>query len=230
MDIAQRIQDLRKEKGLTQEELADQIGVSRQAVSKWESAQSLPEYDKLILLSDFFEVSTDYLMKGTKFQRPAEQQDQHDFSVKSNPNNTAAKTYAISGSSMILTGLLLALAIWPAKQNFTSIAIGLMFQVGGCALFCNGILSADSETKAKVKAAFFAFNVWTLSFMPFSILINTLAAKSLWISPYPIIFSGGAMLFTVLGCLIYVAACTAVSITQIKKFKNPKHPIEDDER
>lgn len=64
MNIADRIQKLRKREGISQEELADHIGVSRQAVSKWESDQSLPEIDKICLLSDYFGVTTDYLLKG----------------------------------------------------------------------------------------------------------------------------------------------------------------------
>ena len=49
MSIADRIQTLRKSKGISQEELADKIGVSRQAVSKWESGQSAPDIEKIIL-------------------------------------------------------------------------------------------------------------------------------------------------------------------------------------
>ena len=64
MTMADRIQSLRKTKGISQEELADQIGVSRQAVSKWESEQSNPDLEKVILLSEYFEVTTDYLLKG----------------------------------------------------------------------------------------------------------------------------------------------------------------------
>ena len=64
MNIADRIQYLRKQKGLSQEELADKIGVSRQAVSKWESKQSTPDLDKIIVMSDLFEVTTDYILKG----------------------------------------------------------------------------------------------------------------------------------------------------------------------
>ena len=64
MNIADRIQYLRKQKGLSQEELADKIGVSRQAVSKWGSEQSTPDLDKIIVMSDLFEVTTDYILKG----------------------------------------------------------------------------------------------------------------------------------------------------------------------
>ncbi|MDO5018327.1 MAG: helix-turn-helix transcriptional regulator [Lagierella massiliensis] len=64
MNISDRIRELRKNKGVSQEELAEKLGVSRQAISKWESRQSTPDIDKIILLSDYFEVSTDYLIKG----------------------------------------------------------------------------------------------------------------------------------------------------------------------
>ena len=64
MTIADRIQSLRKQQGMSQEELADKIGVSRQAVSKWESEQSTPDLDKVVIMSELFEVTTDYLLKG----------------------------------------------------------------------------------------------------------------------------------------------------------------------
>jgi transcriptional regulator with XRE-family HTH domain len=64
MNLSERIQTLRKSKGMSQEQLADKIGVSRQAISKWESGQIAPEIDKVILMSDIFQVTTDYLLKG----------------------------------------------------------------------------------------------------------------------------------------------------------------------
>ena len=64
MNIADRIQNLRKAKGISQEELADKVGVSRQAVSKWESEQSVPDLDKVIIMSEYFDVTTDYILRG----------------------------------------------------------------------------------------------------------------------------------------------------------------------
>lgn len=64
MNIADRIQYLRKQKGYSQEELADKVGVSRQAVSKWESEQTTPDLEKVIAMSELFEVTTDYILKG----------------------------------------------------------------------------------------------------------------------------------------------------------------------
>lgn len=63
MILADKIIMLRKRNGWSQEELAEQLGVSRQSVSKWEGAQSMPDLNKIIVLSQIFEVSTDFLLK-----------------------------------------------------------------------------------------------------------------------------------------------------------------------
>ena len=63
MILADKIIEERKKLGLSQEELAEKLTVSRQAVSKWESAQSIPDLQKIILMSELFSVSTDYLLK-----------------------------------------------------------------------------------------------------------------------------------------------------------------------
>lgn len=63
MILADKIINLRKQAGWSQEELANQLGVSRQAVSKWESGASIPDLDKILRLSQLFGVSTDYLLR-----------------------------------------------------------------------------------------------------------------------------------------------------------------------
>lgn len=63
MIFADKLIDLRKKNGWTQEDLAEKMNVSRQSVSKWESAQSIPDLEKLLRLSALFGVSTDYLLK-----------------------------------------------------------------------------------------------------------------------------------------------------------------------
>lgn len=63
MTIGEKLQKLRKARGLTQEELAAQVGVSRQSLSKWESDGALPDTANIILLADLFGVSTDYLLR-----------------------------------------------------------------------------------------------------------------------------------------------------------------------
>ncbi len=63
MAISEKLYKLRKQSGLSQEQLAEKLNVSRQAISKWESGTSIPESEKLITISNFFGVSLDYLLK-----------------------------------------------------------------------------------------------------------------------------------------------------------------------
>ncbi len=63
MILADKIIRLRKKNGWSQEELAEKMQVSRQAVSKWESAQTVPDLEKILMLGSLFEVTTDYLLK-----------------------------------------------------------------------------------------------------------------------------------------------------------------------
>ena len=63
MKLSDKIVNLRKKNGWSQEDLAEIMGVSRQAVSKWESGHSVPELDKILQLSELFGVTTDYLLK-----------------------------------------------------------------------------------------------------------------------------------------------------------------------
>lgn len=66
MSFADNLQAIRKEKHISQEELAEIIGVSRQAISKWEQGSGYPETEKLIVLSKELNVSLDYLMLGER--------------------------------------------------------------------------------------------------------------------------------------------------------------------
>ena len=64
MNLSERITEQRRIRGWSQEELAYRLGVSRQAVSKWESSQSTPDLERIIQMSELFGVTTDWLLKG----------------------------------------------------------------------------------------------------------------------------------------------------------------------
>lgn len=70
MIFAEKLIQLRKKNGWTQEDLASQLNVSRQAVAKWESSQAIPGLDKILMLSQIFDVSTDYLIKDELEEMP----------------------------------------------------------------------------------------------------------------------------------------------------------------
>ncbi|MEG2002660.1 MAG: helix-turn-helix transcriptional regulator, partial [Clostridia bacterium] len=60
MTFGNKLQTLRKQKGLSQEELADILQVSRQAISKWELDETLPEIGKIVAIANYFDVTTDF--------------------------------------------------------------------------------------------------------------------------------------------------------------------------
>ena len=70
-EFGERIYNLRKKSGLSQEEFADKLGVSRQAVSKWETGQSVPDSEKAAAIGAFFGVSLDWLINGAETSAPA---------------------------------------------------------------------------------------------------------------------------------------------------------------
>ncbi len=66
MNLGEKLFELRKNKNLSQEEVAEKLNVTRQTVSKWETNQSTPDFDKIIPLCELFEISTDELLRGEK--------------------------------------------------------------------------------------------------------------------------------------------------------------------
>ena len=103
MSIADRILMLRKSKGMSQEQLAEAVGVSRQAVSKWESEQASPDPEKIIALSEIFGVTTDYLLKGIEPEEEAEIEPEEKKTEESKPEESH-KTVGDVLDQKILTG------------------------------------------------------------------------------------------------------------------------------
>ena len=158
MNIADRIQILRKSRGISQEELADRIGVSRQAVSKWESEQSTPDIDKIILLSDYFDVTTDYLLKGIE---PT------DDVTK---NEADARIFSVVGTALNFIGLVTAIMVWKEEQTPISVAIGLIIMAIGCMIFAIGRYTGSNKRAASMLFGF--INIWILSLIPISCVFN----------------------------------------------------------
>ena len=124
MNISERIQSLRKSKGISQEELAEKLCVSRQAVSKWESGESTPDIDKIILISNYFDVTTDYILKGIESSK-----------------KISLKTRNIILVSFSLIFALLIGIISFAANRFRNIEIISISLIGGIVGFCIGIIA-----------------------------------------------------------------------------------------
>lgn len=96
MDFSEKLQALRKQKGLTQEELASQLFVSRTAVSKWESGRGYPGIDSLKALSKYFSVSVDLLLSDEELITVAEE------TGREKERRCRSLTFALSDIGMVL--------------------------------------------------------------------------------------------------------------------------------
>ena len=200
MNIADRIQHLRKSKGISQEELADKIGVSRQAVSKWESEQSFPDIDKVIILSDFFEVTTDYILKGIETEKQAAEK------------NVNAMAFVFVATALNFIGLTFTCVVWYEKQTPMAIAAGLIFMAAGCTVFGVGLVYSTLNNE-RAKRFFWIMNIWLLSFIPMSCIYHVIIGHKI-IAPYPLLFQ--PIIAYPVFWVIYISVCLVVVIINVK--------------
>ena len=110
MILADKIVRLRKQLGWSQEELAEKMDVSRQSVSKWESANSIPDLNKIIMLAEIFSVSTDFLLKDE--MEVVESQENDNDSNKLQISLEQATKYVeskLEASALVTKGVILCL-------------------------------------------------------------------------------------------------------------------------
>lgn len=105
MDIAERLQELRKNAGYSQEQVAEMLGLSRQAVSKWESGQGKPEIDNIVKLTEIYHVSADYILLGAEREVPVSKLEKKELSHE---YKKAIGIIAIIAATAIITVLFIA--------------------------------------------------------------------------------------------------------------------------
>ncbi len=205
MNIADRIQHLRKSKGISQEELADKIGVSRQAVSKWESEQSIPDIEKIILLSDYFETTTDFLLKGIE-------------PIEESEKKYSAAVFSVIGTILNAMGLVLAIVVWIERQTVYAVGIGLVVMLLGTGIFLTGQF-IDAKDKSKAKRLFLLPNVWIILFIPlsccFNILDGVLGGFCGLLAPVPML--GNSFITFGLYWVVYIAVGIIADIFIVKR-------------
>lgn len=119
MKFNEKLIELRKKNALSQEELGDKIQVARQTISKWELGETTPEMDKLIKLSELFEISLDELVKDNK-----EENQEKETPVKE------SNTQKLAGLIItILKVFGIIVAIWIVLSVFQIIISTVLFQV-----------------------------------------------------------------------------------------------------
>lgn len=200
MNMADRIQYLRKTNGISQEELADKVGVSRQAVSKWESEQSLPDLGKIITMSDYFGVTTDYILKGIEPVVDKEQK----------RSELTSKILYIASTAFVVIGLFSAFAGWYEKQTMDTVWGSMIIQAVGIAGYFIGRLFSAARPPFVVNW----LNLSGFLLMPFSMVTGAISIalfKEGWIAPYPIDIA-----HVVLFVIMYISIC-AISFIVLKR-------------
>ncbi len=177
MTIGDRISMLRRSRDMSQEELAERCGVSRQAVSKWESEQSMPEIEKIMALSEIFGVTTDYLLKGIE---PLEE-----LPVgKKRP----AKPYDIVATALIFLGVAIGIfiSVTSAESGLVSALAAFVFVVIGITAFELGMVKIPKRDQKRNAFEFARANVWAIALLVFSLIYNAAVAHMVLAFPLPL--------------------------------------------
>ena len=167
MTFNEKLLSLRRKAGLSQEELAEKLDVSRQAVSRWENGETLPDAQNLLVLSDIFGVTTDYLLRdGTETEKSEEKE-----APAPTVNNTYIQKNSVSLFSQIIRILHMALpAVFmgaagylakdsaPAMLIFWLVAVFIQFTV--TATQKNNLLASSQKERKTVFEIEAAMNIF----------------------------------------------------------------------
>ena len=134
MPLSEKIAALRKRAGLSQEQLSEALGVSRQAVSKWESGGAMPELDKIVQLSRVLGVSTDALLLD-ELDCFSSIPPELTGSARPFPVSQGSGTGRAAAFGLMLAGLLCAVLGWREYQALLPVCIGLVLQIAGCVVY-----------------------------------------------------------------------------------------------
>ena len=119
MSLAEKLVSLRKQKGLTQMELAGELHVSRQAISRWEVGDAMPGMDNLKLLSELYEVSVDFLLNDNLTESSGCRQDQKNsiVEIESSKKTVKYKIFVICIAIIVLVIAVLAGTLVPRSRD-----------------------------------------------------------------------------------------------------------------
>ena len=164
MDLGQRIAQLRQREGLSQSQLADELEVSRQSVSKWETGASMPDLEKLCKLSKRFQVSLDELVKGEAPEPEAPTPGMEVASQASIPPVAAPARRTVPALILACTGSVLLVLLLLLGGGWVAFVLALLF-----------LLSAGvtiSHTKHPVLWSIWAFHLGISGLISFSTSIR----------------------------------------------------------
>ena len=195
MLIGEKLRRLRIARQLSQEQLAEKLQVSRQAISKWELGESMPDTENLILLSKFYGVSIDYLLLN-----------ELNISSELETKRSRSSPIFIFGMGGLIIGLILSIVLWCTYQSILMVSIGLIIQI----ISVTVVLIKQSELSSQLQRLFLMISAWMIfPFICFYI-------GSLMMNFYPV--SRSAMLDFIVEFIFYLVVCTGITVT-LKKVR-----------
>lgn len=193
MTFGEKIQALRKSRGMSQEQLAEQLAVSRQSVSKWELSESVPELDKIVALSELFGVTTDYLLKDGENPVPAEP-------AREDKRKTIGQVQFVCSAGLMAIGLFCAFGGWYEEQSASNIWGAMIIQAAGVVWYFAGKLICRQEAPFFLKLLDWALGL----FVPLSAAVTWLFS---WIpAPYPLDIRSGVLFLALYAASLGLAA------------------------
>lgn len=210
MTLGEKLQRLRRQGGLSQEQLAEQLSVSRQAVSKWELDETMPDTDNVVQLSRLFGVSCDYLLLDEVDERgaPAPAPGETHLDRRGWVHSALALSLAVCA-----VGLLAAVGLTARFSYSAAAIIGLAVQLGGILVF---ELAAPrmGEGGRAARLGFYMIANWLVLPIP-------VAALCWWVSRYvsniPIHYWNAVILSSCLLLCVCVTAALAVFRRRLAK-------------
>ena len=196
MTIGQRISELRKNSGYSQEFVAEKLDVSRQAVSKWETDVSAPDTYNLIALSQLFGVTVEFIATGKKEDSPA--------SKTLDTSRKGVKITRIVG--LILLGAGLFAVILGLVLSTAVLILSLYLLIGG--LLC-----------LTVKKNLFTVSLWSALVLTF-LVITILTTQNLFLIFTPSFYQGGINMGKAVVFLFWTWLVSAVAVTVLGILKN----------
>ncbi|MGM9662349.1 MAG: helix-turn-helix domain-containing protein [Oscillospiraceae bacterium] len=204
MTFSEKLLRLRRQAGLSQEELAERLQVSRQAISRWELGTALPDAPNLLALSKLFAVSTDYLLRDEwESDRAAEGAPAPEQTEEEKDRIRQAVLLGILGVSAM--GTVLAAALWWVLQVDWAVLLALALHVA-CAAGFETVFRFQGAPDAgalRYRRRFYRIFVWLAAFFPLQ-LLSARVLGPLWPRAH------SALLEPVLGAALYLLLCLAV--------------------
>ena len=198
MEFYEKLQELRKNRGLTQEELAEALFVSRTAISKWESGRGYPSIDSLKEISSYFSVSIDDLLSGEQLIFVAE---------KENQSNLNSVCDLLLGFVDLFSLMLIFLPLYPKPVNGYIYSVNLFGYVDGnmfiIRIYWALFISLTITGIVKILMVYFKFEKGKKSVTAISVGLSIIAVLFLAMAREPYAVTVTFLLLLIKGILLY---------------------------